>query len=150
MMKIGRADEGVEIEIEPPLVTFMLQFPELLDQIERGDDDPAAQRLDVPVYLDDAEANDEYWALMSSELDRSREADRSAFREVMEAAKGGTVASREEAYAMVRVLNEARLALAARFGVDTEDDYERLDDSEHDILQALGELQMALLWALTP
>jgi hypothetical protein len=87
---------------------------------------------------------------MSSELDRSREADRSAFREVLDAAPGGTIASREEAYAMVRVINEARLALAARFGVDTEDDYQRLADSESDILQALGELQMALLWALGP
>ncbi len=44
----------------------------------------------------------------------------------------------------------ARLALAARFGVDTEDDYEQLEDSESDILQALGELQMGLLWALGP
>jgi hypothetical protein len=149
-MRIGRAEEGVEIEIDRPLVTFMLQFPELLDQIGRGDDDPAAERLNVPVYLDDREANDEYWSLMSSELDRSREADRSAFREVLDAAPGGTIASREEAYAMVRVINEARLVLAARFGVDTEDDYQRLEDSESDILQALAELQMALLWALGP
>lgn len=147
-MKIGRAQDGVEIEIERGLVDFMLQFPELLDQIDRASDDPAAARLNVPVYLDDPESNEEYWSLMSSELDRSREADRSAFREVLDAAPGGTLASREEAYAMVRVLNEARLALAARFGVEIESDYQTLDVSEADILQALAELQMALLWAL--
>jgi len=149
-MKIARAEDGVEIEIERGLVDFLLQFPTLLDQIETGEDDPAAQRLHVPIYLDDAESNDEYWSLMGSELDRSREADRSAFREVLGAAPDGTIASRQEAYAMVRVLNEARLALAARFGVETESDYETLEAPENDILQAVGELQMALLWALGP
>lgn len=149
-MKIGRSPDGVEMEIEPGLVQFLLQFPDLLDQIEAGTDDPAAQRLHVPVYLDDPESNDEYWSLMGSELERSRDADRSAYREVLDAARGGTIASREEAYAMVRVLNESRLALAARFGIEIESDYETLDTSESDILQAAGEFQMALLWALGP
>lgn len=140
----------MEIQMEPGLADFMMQFPALLDQIERDADDPAAERLNVPVYLDDPDSNEEYWSLMGSELDRSREADRSAYREVLDAAKNGTVASREEAYAMVRVLNEARLALAARFGVQIESDYDTLEDSENDILRAIAELQMALLWALGP
>lgn len=149
-MKIGRADDGVEIAMEPELADFMMQFPGLLDEIERNADDPAAERLNVPVYLDDPDSNEEYWSLMASELDRSREADRSAYRAVLDAAKTGTVASREEARAMVRVLNESRLALAARFGIETESDYDNLEDSEHDILHAIAELQMALLWALGP
>lgn len=149
-MRIEPSEDGVELELEPGLVEFLLQFPEMLDEVARDDADPAAQRLKVPVYLDDAESNEEWWGFMGSELDESRSADRSAFREVLAASVGGTVASREEAYAMVRVLNEARLAMAARFGIEIASDYDRLPRSQSDMLQALGELQMALLWALGP
>ncbi len=149
-MKIGPSEDGIELELEPGLVEFLLQFPEMLDEVARDDADPAAQRLKVPVYLDDAESNEEWWGFMGSELDQSRSADRSAFREVLSASVDGTVASREEGYAMVRVLNEARLAMAARFGIEIESDYEQLPRAQSDMLQALGELQMALLWALGP
>ncbi len=150
LMRIKAVREGVEIELERGLVDFLLQFPDMLDNVIGGSDDAAARRLHVPVYLDDPDANGEWWGFMGAELDESRRADRSAFREALAASVKGTVVSRLEAYAMVRVLNEARLALAARVGVEIEEDYETLGEHESMMLQALGELQMAFLGALAP
>ncbi len=149
-MKIKPVRDGVEVKLERGIVEFLLQFADLLDGIQPGSDDPAANRLHVPVYLDDPDANGEWWQYMGSELDESRRADRSAYREALAASVKGTVISKLEAYAMVRVLNESRLALAARVGVEIEDDYESLGDHESMMLQALAELQMGFLQALTP
>jgi hypothetical protein len=149
-VKIRPVADGVEVKLDRGLVEFLLQFPEMLDGIEAGSDDPAAGRLHVPVYLDDPDANGEWWQFMGDELDQSRQADRSAFREALAASVRGTVVSRPEAFAMVRVLNESRLALAARAGIEVEEDYERVGDRESMMLQALAELQMAFLWALAP
>ncbi|MGF1667568.1 MAG: DUF2017 family protein [Acidimicrobiia bacterium] len=149
-MKIKPVRNGVEVKLDRGIVEFLLQFADMLDGIQPGSDDPAANRLHVPVYLDDPDANGEWWQYMGSELDESRRADRSAYREALSASVKGTVVSKLEAYAMVRVLNESRLALAARVGVEIEDDYERLGDHEAMMLQALAELQMGFLQALAP
>jgi hypothetical protein len=149
-MKIKPVRNGVEVKLERGIVEFLLQFADLLDGIQPGSDDPAANRLHVPVYLDDPDANGEWWQYMGGELDESRRADRSAYREALAASVKGTVISKLEAYAMVRVLNEARLALAARVGVEIESDYERLGDHEAMMLQALAEVQMGFLQALAP
>lgn len=149
-MIVQPVDDGIRVEMEEELVGFLLQFPRLLATLDRTSDDPAARRLHVPVYLDDPEANGEWWGFMGDELARSRQADRSALVEALTAAVEGTVVSREEAHAIVRVLVEARLVLAARLGIEVESDYERLDEREAAMVQALGELQMAFLWALRP
>lgn len=99
--------------------------------------DPAATRLNVPVYLDDPEANDEWWLLMGSELDMSRKADRAVFAKVVDASDDAML-SIEEAEAFLRVINEARLGLAARFGLDVEEDHGRLPDDRRQVLDYLG------------
>jgi hypothetical protein len=43
---------------------------------------------------------------------------------------------------------ESRLVYAARLGIDVEEDYERLGPSDASVLDALAELQMALISAL--
>ena len=48
--------------------------------------DDVLERLEVPVYLDDPEANADWWRLMKGELAASRNADRSAFTLLVEAA----------------------------------------------------------------
>jgi hypothetical protein len=149
-MKIKPVRDGIEVKLDRGIVEFLLRFADLLDGIQPGSDDPAANRLHVPVYLDDPDANGEWWQYMGGELDESRRADRSAYREALSASVEGTVISKLEAYAMVRVLNESRLALAARVGVEIEDDYQRLGDHEAMMLQALAELQMGFLQALAP
>ncbi len=150
VVTIRQVDDGVELRLPAGLADFLLQLPDALDTVEPGSDDPAADRLNVPVYLDDAESNEEWWGFMGEELSHSRAADRSAFREVVSAARKGTVMSSGEAHAMLRVLAEARLVLAARLGIEIESDYEDLDVPDLAALDALGQLQVALMSVLLP
>jgi hypothetical protein len=80
-------------------------------------------------------------------LRTSRRADRSAFELVLdaidEAGAEGTemaeaVISDLEAAAILRVLNEVRLVLAARWGVDTPEDFDDLRPEADDVLAFLG------------
>lgn len=140
-----RSENGIAMRLSTADAEVLAQLPVLLDHVGQTSDDPAAERLGVPVYLDDPEANAEYWKWMAPELDAGRTADRSAFTELVATAPDGVVASFEEAQAFLRVLVEARLALAARLGVDVEDDYERLGAEESAILDYLGSLQVLLI-----
>jgi hypothetical protein len=88
------------------------------------------------VYLDDPGSNDEWWRLMGEELMAARYADRRVFQRVL--GDGAGHLSDEEANAFLRVLNEGRLALGARFGLDVEEDHDRLPEEQRDILDYLG------------
>ena len=145
-----RVPGGVELHFDPGLAGLLADVPRALSSVGRTPGDPAADRLRVPVYLDDPASSQEWWSLMGGELDQSRAADRSAFAELVEAAVEGTVASMEEAQAFLRVLVEMRLVVAARLGVEVEEDYDQLPEAERVLLGALGELQVLLLRELGP
>jgi hypothetical protein len=140
---------GVLVTLNPDDIELLSQIPEFLGTVGSVPDDPAAARLQVPVYLDDPEASQEWWRFMGTELDQSRRADRSAFELIVEASATGTVMSLAEAEAFLRVLNEARLALAARLKVEVEEDYERLDEPDRGALDYLAGLQGLLLLVLS-
>ena len=57
--------------------------------------------------------------------------------------------SYEEADAFLRVLNEGRLALGARFGLEVEEDHDRLPEEQRDIMDYLGWLLEDLTAELT-
>jgi hypothetical protein len=141
--------EGVLVTFDENEIELLTQIPEFLATVGEVEDDPAADRLAVPVYLDDPEASAEWWRLMGPELDQSRAADRSAFAMVVEAAREGTVASIGESEAFLRVLNEARLALAARLGIEVEEDYEGLSENDRAALDYLAGLEELLTAALS-
>ena len=130
---------------------FLADVLELLASVPATGDDPATQRLQVPVYLDDPEANSEWWLFMGEELSIARAADRNLFRRVMET-DGKQELTTEEADAFLRVLNEGRLALGARFGLEVEADHDRLPEEQRQILDYLGwvleEMTVALTTAL--
>lgn len=109
--------------------------------------DPAADRLEVPVYLDDPESSQEWWRLMGADLRAGKQADRSVFERMV----GGesTVLDVDEANAVLRVLNETRLALGARLGIDVEDDHETVPDEGRQTLDYLGWIQEELTVELT-
>jgi len=145
---VAEAD-GIRITLPSGLAEFLADVPAALDHVGSVDGDPARDRLNVSVYPDDSEADDEYWRWMGDELDQSRAADRSAFATIVEVAEEGVLASVAEANGFLRVLVEIRLALAARLGVETEEDYRRLEETDAVVLDTLGELQVLLLRALT-
>jgi len=141
--------DGVLVTLEPDDIELLSQIPEFLNGVGSVGRDPAADRLQVPVYLDDPEASGEWWRLMSSELDQSRAADRSAFELIVAAAGEGMVMSIPEAEAFLRVLNEARLALGARLGVEVAEDYETLDEPDRGALDYLAWMQGLLIAVLS-
>ncbi len=129
--------DGVMVTLDPDEKVFLSEMLEMLVALPREGDDPASRRLRVPVYLDDREANQEWWRLMGSELDSARTTDRRLFEHVL-ARPESTLLTDEEADGFLRVLNEGRLALGARFGLDVEEDHDTLPDAQRDILDFLG------------
>ena len=127
---------------------FLKDVLPLLAGIGEVGDDPAATRLKVPVYLDDPDSNDEWWRLMGNDLDMARNADRDVFRRLVEG-DVVTVLSDEEGDALLRVINEARLTLGARLGVEVEEDHERIEEHGRQVLDYLGWILEELTVELT-
>ena len=140
--------KGIETNFSAEEQIFLSDVLPLLAGVGVVGEDPAATRLNVPVYLNDPAANEEWWRLMGEDLRAGRDADRSVYSKVMDA-DGKTVLSSEDANAFLRVLNEARLALGARLGVEVEADHEQLPDESRDVLDYLGWILEELTTALT-
>lgn len=137
--------EGVAVELPAHEVAFLGDLVELLAGLGTPEDDAGAARLNPPAYLGEPEANQEWKRFAGTELNAARRADRSAFELVLEAVgqareerTGPAVISLLEAQAVLRVANDARLVLGARWGVETADDYENLRPEAADILAFLG------------
>jgi len=139
---------GISVELSPEERMFLGDVLPMLAGIGARGVDPAADRLTVPVYLDDPEANEEWWRLMGQDLDAARRADRAVFSRMVVGEEAVTLET-EEADAVLRVLNEARLALGARLGVDVEADHNSLPEESRQVLDYLGWLQEELTTELT-
>jgi Domain of unknown function (DUF2017) len=135
--------DGIEMRLSPEERAFLGDVLPLLAGIGAPGSDPAADRLRVPVYLDDPESNDEWWRLMGHDLDGARRADRAVFDKAVSSAKDVTL-SPDDADAVLRVLNEARLTLGARFGIDVESDHDDLPEDSRQVLDYLGWIQEEL------
>jgi hypothetical protein len=107
-------------------------------------DDPAGSRLRSPVYREDEEANEEWWRLMGPEIAESRSADRRTFTRMFES-PGDVDLEDAEADAVLRVLNEARLVLGARLGIEVEEDYDKLSEEGRWVLDFFALLQEELM-----
>ena len=68
--------------------------------------------------------------------------DRAVFQRVVSGDQ--TSLDDEEANSVLRVLNLARLALGARFGIDVEEDHDRLPEDSRQVLDYLGWIQEEL------
>jgi hypothetical protein len=120
----------------------------LLAGIGARGSDPAADRLMVPVYLNDPEANEEWWRLMGQDLDAARQADRAVFSKMV-TGEAPVVLDLEEADAVLRVLNEVRLALGARLGIEVAADHAELAEESRQVMDYLGWIQEELTLELT-
>lgn len=88
-------------------------IPELLASVGDDGSDPAFDVLHRDAYTDDADASQAFERLVSGERGIARRVDG---RVLVEVAAGAPELTRHEALSLVRVLNEARLVLAARAG----------------------------------
>lgn len=137
--RFARVPDGVEVALEPGEVGFLSDVLGVLAGLGDPADDAGAARLSPPVYIDDPDADDEWRRFAGGELISARRADRSSFELVVQSASDGpAVMSLEEASAFMRVLNEVRLVLAARWGIERADDYDVLRPEASDALAYLG------------
>ena len=140
--------KGIVASFTPDEQMFLGDVLPLLAGIGAVGVDPAATRLNVPVYLDDPESNEEWWRLMGPELGDGRKGDRHLFSKVV-GSKGPVTLSDDEADSILRVLNEARLALGARIGIEVEEDHDRVSVEGRQALDFLGWIQEELTVELT-
>jgi hypothetical protein len=148
MSRFKTTRRGIAASFSAEERVFLGDVLPLLAGLGSAGSDPAATRLNVPVYLDDPESNEEWWRLMGPELGETRSADRRLFAMMVEG-EGPVVLSNEEADAVLRVLNEARLVLGARLGIEVEDDHERISPESREALDYLGWIQEELMVELT-
>lgn len=139
---------GISAQFNDAERLFLGDVLPLLAGVGVTGDDPAAERLRVPVYLDDAEANAEWWRLMGEDLTAARRADRAVFARVV-GSETAVALDDEEANAFLRVLNEARLALGARLGLEVEDDHDHLPEDGRQVMDYLGWILEELTAALS-
>lgn len=139
---------GIAVEMSPEERMFLGDVLPLLAGIGAQGSDPAADRLTVPVYLNDPEANEEWWRLMGQDLDAARQADRAVFSKMV-TGEAPVVLDLEEADAVLRVLNEVRLALGARLGIEVAADHEDLAEESRQVMDYLAWIQEDLTVELT-
>lgn len=143
MSHFRTTEDGIEVELTPEERLFLGDVLPMLAGIGAPGSDPAADRLHVPVYLDDSEANEEWWRLMGQDLETARQSDRVVFKKMVES-DDPVLLDSEDADAVLRVLNEARLALGARFGIDVEEDHDELPENSRQVMDYLGWIQEEL------
>ena len=157
MRRFSPHPDGVSLSLFPEEAEALQIVGELLESIGDTAGDPAAMRLSVPAYPGHPDADEEFDEWLRPELETARAADRSAVATTLEAVGDEPVVlSPAEAEAWLLVLNEARLALAARMGITDEgwgdDQSEDELDPQMAYLQFLtylhGELTGVLLQAL--
>jgi hypothetical protein len=138
-----RSGNQIKVRLSAAEVGLLRSLPALL----AGEGD-AGGRLDYVAYPDDAAAEERYRDVIGDDLDRLRSSDRIAFSETI----GSRTISLEEGEAWMRVVGEARIAIAARVGI-TEDGWEEEaevgDDPELALLGYLGFVQDALVGVLS-
>lgn len=128
---------GIRVQLSPEERIFLGDILPMLAGLGAPGSDPAADRLHVPVYLDDPESNTEWWRLMGADLDAARDADRAVLRRLIDE-YGDLILDEDEANALLRVINEARLVLGARLGIEVESDHEDVPEESRRVLDYLG------------
>jgi hypothetical protein len=139
---------SIRVHLDAQERAILEQLPVYLGDVGDAAVDPAGARLNPAVYLDDPAAQAEYEQLMEDELVTVRDHDRGLFLETLD---GSDRLDLEEAAVWMRVIGDARLAIAARSGVvHGGDDWEDRARREPDLALVawLGFLQGALVDAV--
>jgi hypothetical protein len=131
-------DDGrISLHLDPAESSFLSDMVRMLESVGHVEGDPGEKRLNVPAYLGDAEAAEEWRRLIGDKIEDGRAEDREVLRAAVEG-EGTVELEPAGAEAILRVVNEARLVLAARLGIEVASDYEQLDAGGAVALHFLG------------
>lgn len=134
----------VEGEISAHLNDIEAGVLRLIPALLTGVGDPAldrgAARLRYEVHADDPDLSAEFRRLASDIVDGRRDADVAALADSIEAASAGATISDAAAEGWVGAMNQARVVLAARLGIEAEG-----WDADLEIADADPSLMMLLL-----
>ncbi|MES2092375.1 MAG: DUF2017 domain-containing protein [Actinomycetota bacterium] len=126
------------------------QLSDLIENRESEDDDPAMSRLLPDAYPDDAEASAEFRRFTADDLASRKSAN--ARRIVADLAIASVATSAtvvkvdaQAAQAWLRSLTDIRLTIAARLGIEEDDDLGAEDPVLHDLYDWLGFVQGSLV-----
>jgi hypothetical protein len=154
VIEVEASAGGLSVRLAPGLETILGQVPDWLQSVGRPGSDPAADRLTPHAYPDDAEAGSEFDRLMLPELDAGRVHDRELYSAALARLAGSeTVLTEEEVFSFLRVIDEGRLVVAARLGID-DDDWQPTPELERSpelhLYYLLGWIQDALIDGAEP
>lgn len=126
--------------------------PPLLDSVGENGVDPAADRLRPEIFRDDAARSAEYRRLAGELIDQGRADDAAALGGLIGAVASGEPLTSDQAAGWMRAINQARLVLGARLGIE-DDGWERSsglspEDPHVVMLHLLGRIQDDLIAAL--
>lgn len=142
-----RTRDGIAVRLDEQERRVVRLARDVVDGVGSGDDDPAAARLAYDARPDDEDASRRFRELTADDLSEARRLDREAFMRTIDA----TLLTEEEAESWMRVIGDARLALAARIGI-SEDGWEAGvapgQPPELLLVSYLGGIQDALVRAL--
>ncbi|MEX0797518.1 MAG: DUF2017 family protein [Acidimicrobiia bacterium] len=130
-------DGRISLHLDPAESAFLSDMVRMLESVGQVEGDPGEKRLNVPAYLGDAEAAEEWRRLMGDRIEDGRAEDRRALRNAVDS-QGTAAIDPARAEAILRAVNEARLVLAARLGIEVESDYAQLDAGGTVALHYLG------------
>jgi len=139
---------GIGVLLAPGEREVLRAVPILLRSVEVDEGAPAWSRLRAVGHLDDAGAAAEFRELTEGMLDDARAADLERLEETLE----DDLLDPADAECWMRAIGEARLAVAARLGIEEDGWEEQAVDGElveATVLRVLGYLQDALVAALT-
>ena len=158
-LPFGSHPDGVEVRVGDDHLLALEMIPDLLDSVGAAEGDPALRRLTPSAYPEDPDAQEEYGRLTQPELERERSADRRVLDELLTARQQAgpeeaKVLGEEGAEALLRVMNESRLTLAARLGIEDEAWEKAPDRPDQEspammLLRYLTFLQEALIQTMT-
>ena len=140
---------SVYVRLSAPEVELLSSLPALLEGVGVDPRDPAGPRLNQSAYPDDPMASAEFEVAHTEELVAVRAADRAAFSATLERSVRGVDLDEDQAASWMRVVGEARLAIAARLGIDDDRwERERPDDPQMIMVHYLTHIQSGLIDAL--
>jgi len=148
-----RQDGMIHSRLREFEVALLRMVPQLIDTVGQQGVDPAADRLTPEVFTDDVDRSAEYRRLAGDLIDQGRRDDAAALAELIDAVESGDPLTDEQAAGWMRAINQARLILGARLGIE-DDGWEATSGLSPEepavlMLHLLGRIQSHLIGALT-